>query len=203
RVLPRYGAKCGSGAHSMNLNRRIYPIAQALLTVAAILSLTGNASAEWKEKVLYSFQGGNDGSVPAGGVVFDSAGNLYGATTYTSSCPTTFDCGTVYELSPPRQKDGDWTENTLHVFEGHDKNDGGSPEGGIILDAAGNLYGTTAYGGSGPCTLFGTAVGCGAVYEMSPPATKGGSWTETILYNFRGGNDGQFPIGNLTFDGTG
>jgi len=173
------------------------------ILVAIVIVGSSVSTAEWNEKVLYSFQGGNDGAVPAGGVVFDKQDNLYGATTYTSSCPTTFECGTVFELSPPQQKGGAWTEITLHVFQGHDHNDGGSPEGGVILDAAGNLYGTTAYGGRGPCLLLGTAVGCGTVYEMSPPAKKGDPWTETVLYNFQGNKDGQFPIGNLTFDGVG
>jgi uncharacterized repeat protein (TIGR03803 family) len=179
----------------------------ATITPAILLALVIFASnlsaAEWKEKVLYSFQGGNDGAVPAGGVVFDKQGNLYGATTYTSSCPTTFECGTVFELSPHQQKDGAWTETTLHLFQGHNQNDGGSPEGGVILDANGNVYGTTAYGGSGPCILLGTAVGCGTVYEMVPPKQKGGAWTEKVLYSFRGNKDGQFPWGDLVFDAAG
>jgi hypothetical protein len=136
-------------------------------------------------------------------VVFDKQGNLYGATTYTSSCPTTFECGTVFELSPPKHQGGAWSEATVHVFQGHDQNDGGSPEGGVILDAAGNLYGTTAYGGSGPCILLGTAVGCGTVYEMVPPKQKGGAWTEKVLYSFLGNKDGQFPWGDLVFDAAG
>ena len=154
--------------------------------------------------MLYSFQGGTkDGSVPVGGVVFDKAGNLYGATTYTTSCATTFDCGTMYELSPPQQSGGPWVETTLHVFQGHDHNDGGSPEGGVILDAAGNVYGTTAYGGGGPCMLFGTVVGCGAVYEMIAPTKPKEGWKEKILYNFQGDKDGQFPNGDLVFDKSG
>src|SRR5271157_4855455 len=87
--------------------------------IVAILSFVCPASAEWKEKVLYSFQGYPDGWLPAGGVVFDKAGNLYGATTYTIGCDTTFDCGTAFELSPL----GDaWTETTLHAFQGHAHN---------------------------------------------------------------------------------
>jgi hypothetical protein len=184
----------------MNRNACPHFAIRLLCLFGVILALGTSASAEWKEKVLYSFQGGNDGAVPAGGVVFDKQGNLYGATTYTVSCSTTFECGTVFELSPPQQKGGAWTETTLHVFQGHDHNDGGSPEGGVILDAAGNVYGTTAYGGSGPCALFGTAVGCGSVYEMIAPVHSGGTWTEKLLYSFQGDRDGQFPIGELVFD---
>jgi uncharacterized repeat protein (TIGR03803 family) len=172
------------------------------ILLAVVLVASSVSAAEWKEKVLYSFQGGNDGAVPAGGVVFDKAGNLYGATTYTSSCTTTFECGTVFELSPP-PRGGAWTETTLHVFQGHDHDDGGAPGGGVILDAAGNVYGTTAYGGSGPCMLLGTAVGCGAVYEMIAPAQPKGTWKEQILYNFQGDKDGQFPTGDLVFDKAG
>jgi uncharacterized repeat protein (TIGR03803 family) len=91
----------------------------------------------------------------------------------------------------------------LHMFEGHSKNDGSTPEGSVILDGAGNLYGTTAYGGSGPCVLLGTPVGCGTVYEMSPPQTKGGPWIEATLYSFQGGKDGYVPWGDLVFDGAG
>ena len=147
--------------------------------------------------MLYSFQGGSDGAVPAGGVVFDKAGNLYGATTYTPSCDDTFTCGTAFQLSP---QGGTWVETTLHAFQGHAQGDGGAPGGGVILDASGNVYGTTGYGGTGGCTLAGTAVGCGTVYELSPPTQHGGQWTYTILYNFQGGNDGQFPWGDLVFD---
>src|SRR5271170_1244307 len=73
-----------------------------------ILVFAASASAEWKESVLYSFQGGSsDGSVPAGGVVFDKAGNLYGADTSggSASCaPIGNECGTVFELTPPNRK---------------------------------------------------------------------------------------------------
>jgi len=189
----------------MNLNRRIYPIAQALLTVAAILSLTGNASAEWKEKVLYSFQGGDDGAVPAGGVVFDQQGNLYGATQQGggTDCSPMADCGTVYQLAPPA-KDGDpWTETVLHVFQGKQHNDGEFPSGGVIADASGNIYGTASYGGTGDCVLLGIKGGCGTVYELSAPQSKGGQWTYTTLYSFKGGKDGYLPSGDLVFDSKG
>jgi len=181
----------------VNLNR--IPIRPWLLAV--ILALAPTASAEWKEKVLYSFQGGTDGSTPAGGVVFDAAGNLYGATTNggSSSCRGPFQCGVVYQLKPPAKNGDPWTETVLYVFKGSDSNDGASPFGGLIIDAAGNLYGTTGYDGTGNCTLGGR-VGCGTVFELSPPAQKGGAWTESVIYNFQGNTDGQLPIGDLVFD---
>jgi len=170
----------------------------------AMLALVSPAYPEWKEKVLYSFQGGpNDGATPAGGVVFDSSGNLYGATTQGGGgCPID-QCGTVFELTPPQVKGRSWTETVLHIFKGNTSGDGNTPAGGVILDSAGNLYGTTAYGGNGNCVLLGTKAGCGTVFELSPPKQKGGAWTETVLYSFQGGNDGYFPNGNLVFDKAG
>lgn len=176
-----------------------FTLAMGLILTA--LTYAPPAAAEWKEKVLYSFQGGTDGAVPGGGVIFDKAGNLYGMTVEGGStdCPPGW-CGTIYELNPPAQKGGAWTEAVLYVFKGHNQNDGSSPSGTLIADRVGNFYGVAAYGGNGPCVLFGTATGCGAVFELSPPAQKGGAWTETVLYNFQGGNDGNLPTGPLVFD---
>jgi hypothetical protein len=177
-------------------------VANRLLLFALVLALVSDASAEWKEKVLYSFQGLPDGSVPAGGVVFDTHGNLYGATTEggANSCPGIAQCGTVYQLTPPATKGDAWTETVLYIFLGKNHNDGNTPAGGVRMDAAGNLYGTTAYGGGGGCILLGTNVGCGTVYELSPPTQKGGAWRETVLYSFKGDTDGQLPVGDLAFD---
>jgi uncharacterized repeat protein (TIGR03803 family) len=106
----------------------------------------------------------------------------------------------VFMLSPPAKKGDPWTETILYVFKGEAVEDASVPAGGVILDAAGNVYGTTAYGGTGGCILLGITAGCGTVYELSPPIKKGDPWTETILYSFQGGNDGYFPWGTLTFD---
>ena len=170
-----------------------------------LLVLTVPVSAEWHEKVLYSFQGGNDGQTPAGGVVFDKAGNLYGATVDggADNCSPMAACGTVFQLQPPAKKGDAWTETVLYVFKGKASNDGENPDGGLVMDAAGNLYGTAAYGGTGDCVLLGIKGGCGTVYEMSPPAQKGGAWTETTIYSFKGGNDGYVPQENLVFDSAG
>ena len=176
------------------------PMARLLMIALSFFTLASQASAEWKEKVLYSFQGGSDGQTPAGGVVFDKAGNLYGVTNEGgSTCPSP-GCGTVFQLAPPTQKGGSWTESILYGFNG---TDGSIPVGGAIIDGDGNLYGTTAYGGSGTCLLFGDNVGCGVVYELSPPSQKGGQWTYAVLYNFQGGKDGLFPWGDLVFDSHG
>lgn len=191
--------------NAMSFRRFVWRRRAAKLTLVVMPALFSlPASAEWREKVLYSFQGGTDGSLPAGGVIFDKAGNLYGETIEggSTNCPPGW-CGTIYQLTPPAQKGAAWTETVLYVFKGHNQNDGSSPSGGLIADSVGNFYGVTGYGGSGPCVLFGTATGCGTVFQLSPPKTKGGKWTEKILYNFKGGNDGDLPTGPLVFDRAG
>jgi uncharacterized repeat protein (TIGR03803 family) len=175
------------------------------ILLALVIFATNLSSAEWNEKVLYSFQGGNDGSFPGGGVVFDQQGNLYGVTEAggPSSCdPIGSYCGTVYELSPPTKQGDAWTKALIYMFKGKKYNDGEVPDG-LIIDAAGDLYGVTAYGGTGDCVLVGVPAGCGTVYELSPPQTKGGKWTYTVLYSFKNGKDGYLPGGNLVFDSAG
>jgi hypothetical protein len=178
--------------------------------LASVLAYSPPALAQTEtahnEQVLYSFQGlPNDGYQPVGAVVFDAAGNLYGATAEggSSSCPSIQQCGTVYELSPPAVKGEPWTETVLYVFKGNKFNDGTSPYGGLVIDSAGNLYGTTGYGGTGNCVLVGISVGCGTVYELSPPAQKDGTWTEQVLYSFPTPEEGYAPFGDLVFDNSG
>jgi len=169
--------------------------ASCSLFLAVFLALASPVSAEWKEQVLYSFQGGTDGTTPAGGVVFDKHGNLYGATQQGggSNCSPMAACGTVYQLAPPAKQGDPWTETVLHVFRGKQYNDGEFPSGGVIADAAGNIYGTTAYGGTGDCVLLGIKGGCGTVFELSPPQIKGGKWTYAILYSFPTAEQGYVP----------
>ncbi len=189
------------------MNRKSCPrlIIRLSLAFVVVLALASVASASWKEKVLYSFRGVPDGATPAGGVVFDPAGSLYGATTNggSSTCHSVAQCGTVFQLAPPLKQGGRWRETVLYVFKGNTSNDGATPVGGVVIDSTGNLYGTTAYGGTGNCRVLGGLMGCGTVYKLSPPKQKGGPWTETVLYSFQGGNDGDFPSGDLVFDTAG
>src|SRR5579863_8216123 len=205
RSCPRHAGIPAKEMLAMTPKERFSRASGPLLLFVLILPLASTASAEWNEKVLYSFQGIPDGAVPAGGVVFDKQGNLYGATGDggASTCEGPGECGTVYQLKPPAQKGGAWTETVLYIFKGHAQNDGATPEGGLVIDQAGNLYGTTGYGGSGPCLLLGAAVGCGAVYELSPPAKQGDPWKEKVLYSFQGGKDGFVASGDLVFDRAG
>ncbi len=134
---------------------------------------------------LYRFQGGNDGWWPASGMIFDGAGNLYGATFYGGgSTACQYGCGTVFKIAP------NGTETVLHDFQGG--RDGAVPEAGVITDEAGNLYGITAAGG-GTCSTWG-ASGCGTVFRLAPEGT------ETILYAFQGGADGSTPIAGVISD---
>jgi len=142
-----------------------------------------SAVCPWDETVLYSFTGTTDGSLPAASVVFDQAGNLYGTTQDSNS---NLGGGVVFELTP---SNGAWTQSVLHNFA-LGFTDGAAPNG-LILDGAGNLYGTTALGG---VSSYGT------VYEL----TKSGSgWTERLLYGFQNGNDGGGPAAGVIFDNSG
>jgi uncharacterized repeat protein (TIGR03803 family) len=138
------------------------------------------------ETVLYAFSGGSDGSSPAGGVIADASGNLYGVTIAggnLSDCNEA-GCGTVFKVAP------DGTETVLHAFQG---NDGWEPRGNLIMDASGNLYGTTLLGGNiGGCD----GNGCGTVFEVAPDGT------ETVLYAFNG-SDGYAPFGGVIADSAG
>jgi hypothetical protein len=188
----------------MNRRRYLPRASLALILLTAFFTLTSAALAQWKESMLYSFQGGTDGIFPVGRIVFDKAGNLYGVTTdggSTACVPT--DCGTVFQLAPPVKSGDPWTETVIYVFKGNSVGDGNTPAGGLVIDGSGNLYGTTAYGGTGRCVLLGTPVGCGTVFELSPPTQKGGAWTETVLHSFRSGKDGYLPGGDLTLDAAG
>jgi hypothetical protein len=152
----------------------------------AALALGLAAFAANKEKVVYNFTGGNDGGMPASTLTFDSLGNAYG----TAVVGGANGYGAVYELSPT--KSGQWKQATLYSFTGGA--DGKDPYGGVRLDSKGNLYGTTVAGGSGG-TCDGD--GCGVVYELAP--FRGG-WSQTVLYNFTGANDGFGPGGPVVFD---
>jgi len=148
----------------------------------------------WTETLIYQFHNLEDGYYPVSTLVFDKAGNLYGTAEGGGNQP--YHCGTVFELSPPSSGSGPWTKSTLHSFN-CDSN-GGHPESGVVFDKLGNLYGTTILDGN--CSI---SVGCGVVFELSPPSSSGESWTETVLYSFQGGSDGAVPQGAIVFDGSG
>jgi uncharacterized repeat protein (TIGR03803 family) len=155
-----------------------------------VFKVSPTSNGGWRESVLYGFTG-SDGVYPEGGVTLDSSGNVYGTT-----LGGTFGHGNVFKLSP--NLTGRWTETVLYNFTG--TSDGDYPFGGsLVFDSAGNLYGTTAFGGSGTgCQSWLT---CGTVFKVSPNIE--GGWTETVIYNFIGGADGSTPFSGLTFDVSG
>ncbi|MGA7633212.1 MAG: choice-of-anchor tandem repeat GloVer-containing protein [Terriglobales bacterium] len=166
-----------------------------VLAIAA-LGLVIAASANATENILFSFTGANGGA-PDGTLIFDSEGNLYGTSVESATnanCP--YGCGVVFELTPSA---GAWTETILHQFTGGD--DGVNPYSGLVFDSHGNLYGTTFFGGGTDCTDPYGDEGCGIVFMLSP--SGGGDWKETVLYRFKGGDDGSGPFAEVIFDSHG
>jgi uncharacterized repeat protein (TIGR03803 family) len=158
----------------------------------AIFELMPSSGRVWSYAVLYSFQSGGDGEGPTGDLVFDSSGNLYG----TTAAGGMYGTGTAFELSP--SEDDRWAETVLYSF-GAQAGDGLRPQAGLVFDTSGNLYGAAYSGGivSAPCP----DLGCGAVFELSP--SLGGGWTESVLYSFQGGSDGEDPLATLILDSLG
>jgi uncharacterized repeat protein (TIGR03803 family) len=154
------------------------------LTVAVLATAFAGARVEAQtEQILHNFNG-TTGSYPVGGVIADASGNLYGTTLQGGG----YGSGTAFKLTP--KAGGGYTQKVLHTF-GNGK-DGTKPNSTMILDTAGNLYGTTSGGGPG---------GKGTVFELSPQA--GGLWSEKIIQGFsQFGGSGEDPIG-LTFDTAG
>jgi len=147
-----------------------------------VFQLTPSGSG-WTANVLYTFQGGNDGQSPYAGLVFNQAGDLYGTTVTGGQGGG----GTAFELTSSKGM-GLWTFTLIY---GLSAGDGDGPVGTLVVDAPGNLYGTTAADG-----LF----QWGSVFKLAP---SNGGWTYTSLHDFTGGSDGGGPFGNVTFDANG
>jgi uncharacterized repeat protein (TIGR03803 family) len=160
-----------------------------------VFELSSTVGGGWTETVLHNFnQNGTDGAFPQARLIFDAVGNLYG----TTMAGGMYYNGTAFELSPTAG--GGWTETVLHNFI-NNGTDGASPYSGLIFDAAGNLFGTTAFGGTNYCVDY-LSNGCGTVFKLSP--TQDGGWTETVLHNFSQNYlDGYYPFAGLTLDASG
>ena len=147
------------------------------------------SSKGWRVRILYAFSTALQGDAPRGGLLLDSAGRLYGTTTQGGNGTCENGCGTVYQLTPPTTGTA-WAYRRIFSFNG---TDGILPStDSLVMDAAGNLYGTTVDGGS---------LSNGIVYELSPLSS--GVWRETVLHAFTGGTDGGSPEAGLTFDASG
>jgi uncharacterized repeat protein (TIGR03803 family) len=149
-----------------------------------IFELTPNSDGTWTENDLYSFDG-SDGKTPTGGLIFDAAGNLYGAAVTGGGPPN---WGLIFKLTP--NLDGSWTESVLYTFTGG--KDGAVPSR-LILDLAGNLYGTTFSGGNFNCGRS----GCGVVFKLDT------SGKESVLHAFAGHPAAEPYVCGLIFDGAG
>ena len=176
------------------------------LTGGTVYKLTPSSGA-FTETVLHTFTGAVpggtiDGALPYGNLVLDTKGDVFGTTLAGGGgqiIPGELsNAGAVFEVSPPSRSGAAWHETLIHSFNGDtgdpSTTDGESPYGGLIFDAQGNLYGTTAQGGSSD---FGT------VFSLSPPASGATSWTQTVLHNFQGFPDGVGPYGSLLLDASG
>jgi uncharacterized repeat protein (TIGR03803 family) len=155
----------------------------------AVYEISPSASG-WTETVIYSFTGATDGQKPFGGLIFDATGNLLG----TASHGGQNGFGVVFQLTPG--SGGTWTESVLYSFT--NGSDGGFPEAGLTLDSAGNLFGTTTFGG---VTASSCTEGCGVVFKLTPSSS---GWTESAFYSFTGGSDGNNPYqSGVTRDSSG
>jgi len=149
-----------------------------------VYKMRPGANGSWSLMVIHAFSGGTDGlGGSASRLLLDAAGNVYGVNTVGG----TNGFGNVYELSPSGS--GKWQLTTLYSFK--DQPDGASPYGGLIFDKSGNLYGTTYYAGANDL---------GTVYKLTH---SNGVWTESVLYSFKGGSDGDSPISTLVSDAKG
>ena len=142
------------------------------------------------ERVIDNLAGDNGGSDSTGTLVSDAKGNLYG-TTYSGGINNS---GTVFQLAPNKLSPG-WNKSVLYSFSGASNGssaDGANPYAGLVFDGAGNLYGTT---------LFGGPTGSGTVFQLTPNPDE--SWTESIICGFQGGVDGNNPYAGVIFDPAG
>lgn len=182
---------------SWGFTRRSFGLAMGF-ALAILLAPAIQAAPNYK--VLYRFTGQTDGAFP-NAIIMDSSGNLYGTTQWGGdlNCNANFNppgCGVVFQLTP--SGDGHWHEHVLYAFQGGA--DGGEPTANLLLDASGNLYGTTTQGGNLNLCDGPYSQGCGVVFELSPQGN--GSWTESVLYSFQYASDGSQPSW-LTFDRAG
>jgi uncharacterized repeat protein (TIGR03803 family) len=172
------------------------PLALTIAAVTAAMAQAGTPEAAQPAAVafntLYSFTGGADGGSPLSAVVEDASGNLYGTTAFGGAS----NCGAVYELMPMSMM-GMKMWMYMPVYSFTCGSDGANPYAGLLIDASGNLYGTTVNGGSGTCHI--DNMGCGVVYELMP-MSMGGTimWMYMGLHTFSGtAGDGATPFTGL------
>jgi hypothetical protein len=171
-----YGTALGGGSHTSCPGG----------SCGIVFKMTPSGGSSYRYSVIWNFGGNGDGGAPESTPIVDTAGNLYGTTVGGGS--GTNAQGTVWELSPSGSS---YTESVLYSFV-NTGNTGYYPEGSLVLDARGNLYGTNLFGGS----FRNCSNGCGTIFRLKPP-TSGGLWTLNTLYTFTGEGDGLNPYYGL------
>jgi hypothetical protein len=177
---------------------RLYGVTNSGTPYGAIYRLTPGVSGEaWHFGLLYEFQGGSDGAYALSPLFLDKAGAIYGASQqgglHGEGCNQQFGCGAIFQLVPPSQQGGAWTEQTLYDFAG--ASDGGNPST-MIMDSTGTIYGTTTSGGIFNSNCY---LGCGVVFKLTP---QNGSWNYSVIFRFKGAPD-ESAYGNLIRDSHG
>ena len=161
----------------------------AATAVASVLTISSAGAVQsgrpYRERIVYTFDD-KTGLAPWSSLVADAAGALYGTALGGVGA------GVAFKLTP---SGAGYVESTLHNFLGN-PSDGAIPKSGLVMDAAGTLYGTTEFGGGSGCDEG----GCGTVYKLTPTPP---GYAETIIYSFKGGGDGALPLGTLVLDASG
>ncbi|QGM45709.1 choice-of-anchor tandem repeat GloVer-containing protein [Methylocystis heyeri] len=202
-----YGVAQNGGSHGYGMIYKVTPNAHGSIDCS---SPAGSSSRRCGVTVLYNFTGGADGGSPAGGLVFDASGAIYGSTTLGGAVNCGLGaaqgCGAVFRLTPPPPPTNcgvcapaQWVLTSIYGFQGGLANDGAGPQGDLIIDSSGALYGVTANGG--PANQ-------GTVFRLTPPAAGQTQWSEAILYSFpvtqtHTAPYGSRPFGRLVFDASG
>jgi uncharacterized repeat protein (TIGR03803 family) len=186
----------------------LYGITLGPTVTGSVFKLSPPAKGEphWVLTPLHNFTGGADGGSPMGDLIRDEAGALYGTTYYGGHGCNTSGCGVVFRMTPPAKGQTRWTPAVLYEFcRQANCTDGGNPDGGLVRDAHGVLYGMTSLGGDyGPS---GDGCYCGVVYSLTPPAKGKTAWTYRVLHTFLGNYykniDGANPNASLILDSSG
>jgi uncharacterized repeat protein (TIGR03803 family) len=184
----------------LTCGRGLLEPALAWVLLFALTMMAPSSAKAQTYNVMHSFTGLQDGLYPVSGVTIDGGGNLYGTTNIGGSGANCYEgCGATFELA---HRGSGWLFTPLYDFVGG--NDGGNSDARLIIGPDGSLYGTTSQGGGTGCG----GAGCGTVFNLRPPAHFSGNvfggWTETVLYRFNGGSDGNSPRGaDLVFDRAG
>src|SRR5215472_8006259 len=182
-VLTRFAMRNVMGGLAIDANGIFYGAVSTYFQRGNVYKLRHLPDGRWVRTTLYSFTGGADGEQPKGNLILDQAGNLYGTTAWGGATGN----GVVFELTPTVKVP--WIEKVIYAFTSFP--DGSGVSSGLIADAAGNFYGTTAFGG----------LGHGTVFRLKHNGD--GTWTESVLYRFTGTTDGIGPSDGLAMDHAG